>query len=98
MVDDHGARPSNIQEDSSSFGKPMEVNKVFMVSEILLNEMLVKNIDLQNWLDVLVEQYYQQKLAYILTVNCTGQLEVERLRVNHNYSHHNRERVFGLTS
>ena len=60
--------------------------------------MLAKNSVLRKQLDALVEQYYQWKLACVFTVDQTRQLAAEFKKIDNNYTTHNQEGVFGLTS
>ena len=94
---DHGAGPSNTQDDSLSFAEPMVSSNPPMVPKSHLEEAEAKNASLKQRISVLVEQYYQWKLACLFTVDRTKQLEVEQRRYDH-YLLNNQERVFGLTS
>jgi hypothetical protein len=45
-----------------------------------------------------VEQYYQWKLGYILSVNKNRQMALEFKKIDNEYLENNAKREFGLTS
>jgi len=104
-INNQGQAP--IEEDSLAFddatpfpnAPPLdEVVGLPVENNIELTGLATKNSRLQEQLDILVEQYYQWKVACILTVDKTRQLATEFKKIDNNYTDHNQERVFGLTS
>lgn len=81
--------PEDMSQDSLAFdvlGVPVPNNIE------LLNQRLI--LQLQQ----LAEQYYQWKLACIFTVDRARQMAEEMRKIDNNYTIHNHERLFGLTS
>jgi len=96
-----------IEEDSLAFDDAPPIPNVAPLDEVVglpvennieLTGVLTKNFKLQKQLDDLVEQYYQWKVACVFTVDRTRQLTAEFKKIDNNYTEHNQERVFGLTS
>lgn len=105
--EDEGRLPMAIQEDSLSFDELRATANIATVDEDgsaardkgkELTDVVAKNLALQKQLDAVVEQYYQWKLACVFTIDRARQLAVEFKKIDNNYTTHNQERVFGLTS
>jgi hypothetical protein len=82
-------QPLHIEEtqDSLSFSPVDEVG-----------QLQVSNSELKNRITALGEQYYQWKLACILTVDKNRQMASEYKKIDNEYLENNSRRDFGLTS
>jgi hypothetical protein len=63
-----------------------------------LGELRAFNLDLKSRLSSVVEQYYQWKLACILSVDKNRQMALEFKKIDNEYLENNAKREFGLTS
>jgi hypothetical protein len=63
-----------------------------------LAQLRASNLDLKSRLASLVEQYYQWKLACILSVDKNHQMALEFKKIDNEYLENNAKREFGLTS
>jgi hypothetical protein len=63
-----------------------------------LAQLRASNLDLKSCLASLVEQYYQWKLACILSVDKNRQMDLEFKKIDIEYLENNVKREFGLTS
>jgi hypothetical protein len=63
-----------------------------------VGQLRASNLDLKSRLASLVEQYYQWKLACVLTVDKNHQMALEFKKINNEYLENNAKREFGLTS
>jgi hypothetical protein len=63
-----------------------------------LGELRASNLDLKSCLSSVVEQYYEWKLACILSVDKNVQMALEFKKIDNKYLENNAKREFGLTS
>jgi hypothetical protein len=82
-------QPLNLEETQDSLSFPP-------VDEV--GQLQASNSNLQNRIAALGEQYYQWKLACILTVDKNCQMASEYNKINNEYLENNSRRDFGLTS
>jgi hypothetical protein len=82
-------QPLDIEETQDSLLFP-PVNEV--------GQLQASNSDLKNRIAALVEQYYQWKLACILTVDKNRQMASEYKKIDNEYLENNTRRDFGLPS
>jgi hypothetical protein len=82
-------QPLNLEETQDSLSFPP-------IDEV--GQLQASNSDLQNRIAALGEQYYQWKLAYILTVDKNRQMASEYKKIDNEYLENNSRRDFGLTS
>jgi hypothetical protein len=82
-------QPILVEETQDSLSFP-PVNEV--------GQLQASNSELKNRIATLGEQYYQWKLAYILTIDKNREMASEYKKIDNEYLENNSRRDFGLTS